>query len=61
MYELDKEDYYEPIKINNAFNDIYIEYESSGDKDEILFIEEYHNMNKLYSSTMINNHQKKGK
>ena len=61
LYESDKEDYYEPVKINNAFNDNYFEYESSGDKDKILFIEEYHDMIKPYSSTMINNHQREGK
>ena len=52
-----KEDYYEPIKINNAFNDNYIEYESNGDKDKQLSIEEYLHMIKPYWSKMINSHK----
>ena len=32
LYDYIDEDYYKPIKINNAFNDDYIEYESNGDK-----------------------------
>ena len=31
--EISKEDYYEPIEIRSAFNDNYIEYESTGDKN----------------------------
>ena len=36
-----EEDYYEPIKIGNAFDDNYIECESNGDKDKTLSIKEY--------------------
>ena len=35
------EDYYKPIKTNGAFNDNYMEYESRGDKDKNLSLEEY--------------------
>ena len=38
------EDYYKPIKTNDAFNGNYIEYESKGDKDKTLSIKEYLNM-----------------
>ena len=38
LHESD-EDYYEPKKINGAFNDNYVEYESNGDKDKRLSIE----------------------
>ena len=38
LHESD-EDYYEPKKINGAFNDNYVEYESNGDKDKKLSIE----------------------
>ena len=60
LYESDKENYYKPININNAFNDNSIEYESNGDKDKTLSIKEYLDMIKPYLSTMINNHQNKG-
>ena len=36
-----KEEYYRPIKINGAFGDNYIEYQSNGNKDKILSIKEY--------------------
>ena len=41
LYESDKEDDYKPIRIGNAFSSNYIEYESNGDKDKILFIDDY--------------------
>ena len=31
-------DYYKPVRINNALNDGYIQYESIGDKDKRLAI-----------------------
>ena len=40
LYESDKEDDYKPIRIGNAFSSNYIEYESNGDKDKILFIDD---------------------
>ena len=43
LYE-SKEDYHKQIKINNAFNDDYIEYESNCDKNKILSVKEYHDM-----------------
>ena len=46
LYDLKKEeDYYRPIKINNAFNDDCIEYESNGDdKYKILSVKKYLNI-----------------
>ena len=38
LYERKEKDYYKPIKINNAFNDNYIEYQSNGNKDKILSV-----------------------
>ena len=35
------EDYYKPIKVNGAFNDNYIKYESRGDKNKTLSLKEY--------------------
>ena len=41
LYESDKEDYYRLIRTGNAFSSNYIEYESNGDKDKTLFIDDY--------------------
>ena len=56
MYE-PEEDYYEPVKTINAFNNYYIEYESKGDKDKILSLKEYLDMIKQYLSRIINDHK----
>ena len=42
------EDYYKPIKTNDAFNSNYIEYESKGDKNKTLSIKEYLIMIRAY-------------
>ena len=51
-----EEDYYEPIKINSAFNDNYIEYQNR-DKDKTLSIEEYLDVIKQYLSNIIHDHK----
>ena len=56
LYE-SNEDYHEPKKINGAFNDNYVEYESNGDKDKILSVEEYLNMIRPYLSKKIGDHK----
>ena len=54
------EDYYKPIVTNDAFNRNYIEYESKGDKEKNLSIEEYLNMTRPYLSDKINDHKTQG-
>ena len=56
------EDYYKPIKTKNSFDNKnnYIEYESKGDKDKILFVKEYLDMIRPYLSDMINDHKTQG-
>ena len=44
LYESDKEGYYKTIRIGNALRNDYTEYESNGDKDKILFIDDYLDM-----------------
>ena len=51
------EDYYKPIKTNNAFNGNYIEYQSKGDKDKNLSPKEYFDMIRPYLSDIINDHK----
>ena len=48
--------YYKPIKTNHsAFNNNYIEYESTGDKNKNLSIKQYLYMIILYLRNIINN------
>ena len=54
------EDYYKPIRTNDAFNNNYIEYESIGDKDKTLTIKEYRDMIGPYLSDKINDHKTQG-
>ena len=58
--EIIKENYYEPIVIKSAFDGSYIEYESRGDNDDNLSLEEYFNIIRLYLRDMINNHKTNG-
>ena len=60
MFDESYEDYYKPIKINSAFNDNYMEYESRGDKDKKLSVKEYLYMIIPYLEKMINNHKAHG-
>ena len=54
------EDYYKPIKSNDAFNSNYIEYESKGNKDKTLSIKEYLDMIRPYLGDIINNYKTQG-
>ena len=60
LFESDKEDYYEPVRIGNAFRSNNIKYESNGDKDKTLPIEEYLNEIRPYLSNIINNLKTQG-
>ena len=55
--EISKEDYYEPIEIKNALEGSYIEYESRGDNNDNLSLEEYLNIIRPYLKDMIGNHK----
>ena len=44
-------------KIKGVFNDNYVEYESNGDKDKRLSIEEYLNMIRPYLTNIIDDHK----
>ena len=56
MYQ-SEEDYYEPVRTSNAFNNSYVEYESNRDKEKILSVKKYLDMVKLYLSDIINDHE----
>ena len=54
-FELEVEDYYKPKTVSNLWNNNYIEYESNGDKNRILSLDEYLNQIKSYLSIIIIN------
>ena len=54
------EDYYKPIKTNDAFNSNYIEYESKGDKNKTLSIRECLNQIRPYLGDITNDHKTQG-
>ena len=54
------EDYYKPIITNSAFDDNYIQYESKGNKNKILTINEYLDMIKPYLNNIIGDHKTLG-
>ena len=55
--EIDENDYYKPILVKSFHNDGYKEYESRGDKNKSLSIEEYLNKIIPYLKELINNHK----
>ena len=60
LFDLSIEDYYEPIKTNNAFNNNYIEFESKRNKNKSFSIEEYLNMIRPCLIDIINDHKTLG-
>ena len=52
-----EEDYYEPKRVSNFWNNNYIRYESNGDKNKNLPLDEYLNKIKPYLSNIIINFQ----
>ena len=54
---LNDEDYYEQIITKGAFNNNCIQYESRGNKDKILTVNEYLDIIRPYLTNMINNHK----
>ena len=50
-------DYYKPILVKSSFNENYKYYESRGDKDKKLSVEQYLNMIMPYLKELINNHK----
>ena len=51
--ELDEVDYYEPKEVKSAFDGSYVLYESKGDKDNNLSIDEYFDIIRPYLRDMI--------
>ena len=53
----EEEDYYEPKRVNNFWNNNYIEYESNGDKGKNLSLDEYLDKIETYLRNIIINLQ----
>ena len=56
--EEEKENYYKPKRLNNFWNNIYIEYESNGDKTRNLSLDKYFHKIKTYLRNIIIHLQK---
>ena len=52
------ENYYKPVRVSNFCSNDYIEYESSGDRNKTLSVEEYLNNIRPYLKDIINNFKK---
>ena len=53
LFEQQEEDYYEPKRVTNFWNNNYIEYESNGNKNRNLSLHEYYNKNRPYLRNII--------
>ena len=58
LFEQKEEDYYKPMRLGNFWNNNYIEYESSSDRNKNLSVKECLDKNKPYLRDIIINLQK---
>ena len=54
----EEENYYKTVRVGKFWNNKYIEYESNGDRNKILSVEEYLNKSRPYLKDIINNRNK---
>ena len=57
LNRLNEEDYYKPTEVKSAFDGGYMLYESKGDNDNMLSIDEYFDIIRPYLKDMIDNHK----
>ena len=60
MYGDIDEDYYKPIRTGHSFSSNYIEYESNGDKDKAISIEEYFDEIRPHFNNLIDSYRTQG-
>ena len=53
-HEEEEENYYKPVRVSNFWSNNYIEYESNGDRNKTLSVEEYLNKISPYLKDIIN-------
>ena len=58
LVEQQGQDYYKPKRVSNLWNNNYIAYESNGDKNRSLSLDEYLNKIELYLRNIITDLQK---
>ena len=58
LFKLENEDHYKLIRVGNFYSNNYIKYESNGDRDQNLSVEEYLNKIKSYSKDILIDLQK---
>ena len=58
LFEHEEENYYKPVRVSNFQSNNYIEYESNGDINKILAVEEFLNKIKPYLKDIINDLKK---
>ena len=51
LFEHKEENYYKPVRVRNFWSNNYIEYESKGDKNKTLSVNEYLNIIRPYLKT----------
>ena len=54
-HEKEEENYYKPVRVSNFWSNNYIEYESNGDRNKTLSVEEYLNKIRPYLKDIIKN------
>ena len=57
-HEEEEENYYKPARASNFWSNNYIEYESNGDGNKTLSVEEYLKKIRLYLKNILNNLKK---
>ena len=55
LFEYEEEDSYKAIRVVNFWSNNYFEYESNGDRNKALSVEEYLNKVRPYLKDIINN------
>ena len=59
VFELEEEDsYYKPLRVGTFWGNNYIEYESNGDRNKTLSVQDYFNKIRPYLKDIINNLKK---
>ena len=58
LLEYEEENYYKPVRVNSFWSNNYTEYESSGDRNKTLSVEEYLSKIRPYLKDIINNLKK---
>ena len=58
LFEYEEANYYKTVRVNNFWGNNYIEFESSGDRNKTLSVEEYLNKIRPYLKNIINNLKK---